>query len=226
MTLDGRIATRTRQSKWITGQTARRHGHMLRDHADAVLVGAGTVREDDPRLTTRLPDEYTGAGGAHHPLRVIVDGQGTTSPAATVYDPSLPGRTLVATTAAATPHWRDELAARGVESVICELGSSVDLGQVLDLLGGIGINDLLVEGGGAILGSFVDAGLVDRAAVFLAPIVVGGSAALGPIGGHGCASVADAWRLANVRIHALGRLRCIFAAQPFWTGRASATALP
>src|SRR5690606_36055168 len=76
MTLDGRIATRSGQSRWLTGATARRHARLLGDGADAVLVGAGTVNADDPALTTRLAEEFAGDGGAHHPLRVVVDARG------------------------------------------------------------------------------------------------------------------------------------------------------
>ncbi|MEJ7900248.1 MAG: bifunctional diaminohydroxyphosphoribosylaminopyrimidine deaminase/5-amino-6-(5-phosphoribosylamino)uracil reductase RibD, partial [Thermomicrobiales bacterium] len=76
ISLDGRIATRTGNSQWITGSIARRHAHILRDQADAILIGAQTVEIDDPSLTTRLPEEFTGAGGVHHPLRIVLDGRG------------------------------------------------------------------------------------------------------------------------------------------------------
>lgn len=203
MTLDGRIATRTGQSQWITGHAARRHAHVLRDRTDAVLIGAGTVRADNPTLTTRLPEEFTGDGGSHHPLRIVVDGRGSTSPDANVYNPDLPGRTLVATTAAALPEWLDELAEQGVEYIVCGEGPRVDLGHMLDELGTRGLNDLLVEGGSSLLGSCFDAGLVDRVAAFVAPLVVGGAAAPGPIGGHGIELIAQAWRLSDVRLTVL-----------------------
>lgn len=203
MTLDGRIATRTGQSQWITGHVARRHAHMLRDQTDAVAVGAGTVHADNPTLTTRLPDEFTGDGGAHHPLRIVVDGQGSTSPAAHVYDPGLPGRTLVATTAAAPPEWIGNLADRGVEHVVCGSGPRVAPAHLLDELGARGLNELLIEGGSRLLGAFFDARLVDRVAAFIAPIIIGGADAPGPVGGFGCAFVTQGWRLSDVRVTVL-----------------------
>lgn len=200
MTLDGRIATRTGQSQWITGHGARRHAHTFRDRTDAVIVGAGTVRADNPTLTTRLPEEFTGDGGPHHPLRIVVDGRGSTSTASNVYNPDLPGRTLVATTEAAAPAWAGELAEQGVEQIVCGSGPWVDLGMMLDQLGNRGVNEVLIEGGGRMLGSFFDAGLVDRVAAFVAPLVVGGIAAPGPVGGLGCESIGEARRLSDVRV--------------------------
>lgn len=204
MTLDGRIATRTGHSQWITGQVARRQAHVFRDRTDAVLVGAGTVRTDNPALTTRLPDEFSGDGGVHHPLRVIVDGRGISPTQSRVYDPALPGHTLVATTEAAAPDWLDALTGQGIEYVLCGTEPRVDLRMLLDLLGERGLNEVLVEGGGQILGSVFDASLVDRVAAFVAPVIVGGTNAPGPVAGHGCETLSTAWRLSNVRLQHLG----------------------
>jgi len=204
MTLDGRIATRTGNSQWITGPMARRHAHVLRDRSDAVLVGAGTVQSDDPSLTTRLPEEFTGDGGAHHALRIVLDGRGTTSPAATVYDAHLPGHTLVVTTAAASQEWLRAIGAHGGEPFVCGDGPVVDIERLLQELGRRGINELLVEGGGSIFGSFFNAGFVDRVAVFIAPIVIGGSTAPGPVGGEGVEVVAKAWRISSLQSRWLG----------------------
>lgn len=203
MTLDGRIATRSGQSRWITGATARRHAHVLRDRADAVLVGAGTVNADDPALTTRLAEEFAGDGGAHHPLRVVVDARGMTSPSAQIYQADLPSHTLVATTTGAPSWWINDLAEAGVEHLLCGDGPSVDLDLLLQKLGARGINEVLVEGGSRILGAFFDADLVDRIAAFVAPVVVGGWAAPGPVGGLGYASMSDALRLSGVTITCL-----------------------
>lgn len=205
MTLDGRIATRTGQSRWITGPIARRQAHVFRDRADAVLVGAGTVNTDDPALTTRLPEEFTGDGGAHHPLRVIVDGRGTTLRSAQVYRPDPPGATLVATTAAASEAWLDDLAESGVEHIRCGEGPSVDLALLLRQLAARGINEVLVEGGSRILGAFFDADLVDRVAAFVAPVVVGGGGAPGPVGGHGRESMHEAIRITPISITTFDR---------------------
>lgn len=204
MSLDGRIATRTGHSWWITGPDARRHAHVLRDRADALLVGSGTVLADDPSLTTRLPPALTGAGGAHHPLRIIADGRGRSPVSARVYDPALSGQTRVATTAAAPADWLRELAARGVDHVMCGAGPRVDLEVLLDDLGERGLNEILVEGGGCLLGSFFDAGLVDRVAAFVAPVIIGGAEASGPVMGRGIETMPDAWRLSDIRLRTLG----------------------
>lgn len=204
MTLDGRIATRTGQSRWITGEEARLAAHQLRDRSDAVMVGTGTVVADDPLLTTRLPAERAGKGGARHPLRVVVDGRGTSPLHAHVFDPTLPGRTLVLTTQAAPPEWIGALSERNVTSVIAGAGPAVDLGIALDELGRLGINELLVEGGSRLLGSLFDAALVDRVVAFVAPAIVGGDRALGPVGGLGAATMTGARRLVDVRMRHIG----------------------
>lgn len=204
MSLDGRIATRTGNSKWITGPIARRHAHVLRDQTDAILIGAGTVQSDNPSLTTRLPEELTGAGGVHHPLRIVLDGRGMTSPSARVYANDVPGKTIVVTTSQAPSAWLDALASKGVDRLICGEGPTVDIVQLLTALGQRGLNDVLVEGGGRVLGAFFDAGLVDHVAAFVAPLVIGGSTAPGPVGGAGVERVANAWGIGNIRTRVLG----------------------
>lgn len=205
MSLDGRIATRTGNSKWITGPVARRHAHVLRDQSDAIVIGAETVGIDNPSLTTRLPEEFTGAGGVHHPLRIVLDGRGMTLPSARIYARDLPGTTLVATTSHAPSAWLDALAILGVDHIVCGEGPAVDIELLLQDLGQRGTNEVLVEGGGRILGAFFDAGLVDRVAAFIAPVVIGGSTAPGPVGGAGVERVAEAWRLEKLRTRVLGK---------------------
>ena len=204
MTLDGRIATRAGHSRWITGEAARAAAHGMRDRVDAVAVGAGTVAADDPVLTTRLPAHLAGDGGPHHPLRVVADGRGRSPLSARLFGPGLPGRTLVATTRAAEPEWIAALAARGLPIEVCGDGPMVDLALLLNRLGERGVTTLLVEGGGRLLGALFDGGLVDRVAAFVAPVVVGGAAAQGPVGGVGVARMGEAVRLADVRWRRLG----------------------
>lgn len=204
MTLDGRIATRSGHSRWITGEEARLAVHQLRDQVDAILVGAGTISADNPALTTRLPDELAGAGGSHHPLRIIVDGRGSSPLTALVFDPALPGQTLVVTTATAPPEWSSALADQGTGVEICGSGPLLDLGDLLDRLGQRGLTSLLVEGGSQLHGAFFDAGLVDHVVAFIAPVVVGGAAAPGPVGGAGVATMAEGFRLREVRLQRLG----------------------
>lgn len=196
MTLDGRIATHTGDSRWITGEPARRTVHRLRDAHDAILVGAGTVRADDPQLTTRLPAAEAGAGGPQHPLRVVVAGDFRLPAQTKLFSPTLPGSTLVAC-ARIAPVEQERLAASGIAVAVLPTvaGDGVDLPALLALLAARGVATVLVEGGGTMLGSFFDAGLVDRVVAYVAPVIVGGTEAPGPVGGHGVPRMAEAWRL-------------------------------
>jgi diaminohydroxyphosphoribosylaminopyrimidine deaminase/5-amino-6-(5-phosphoribosylamino)uracil reductase len=199
MTLDGRIATRTGHARWITGPAARREVHRLRDRIDGILVGVGTVLADDPLLTTRLPDDEAGDGGPHHPLRIVLDSAGRTPPDARLLRSDTPGRTLIACTAAAPEARRVAWRARGAEVlVVGGDGPRVDLQRLLADLGARGLNTLLVEGGGEVLASCFAAGLVDRALAFVAPKLIGGRAAPGPLGGVGAATMDRAYRLRDV----------------------------
>jgi diaminohydroxyphosphoribosylaminopyrimidine deaminase/5-amino-6-(5-phosphoribosylamino)uracil reductase len=199
MTLDGRIATRTRDSRWITGPAARRYAHRLRDRSDAILVGSGTVRADDPALTVRLPEDLAGYGGPRQPLRVIVDGRGASRLDAQVFSLDRAGTTLVATTEMASEEWLSALHARHLEYIICGGGPRVDLAKLLQMLGERGMNDVMVESGGQLLGALFDAGLIDRITAFIAPVIAGGADAPGPIAGRGHDVLANAPRLSDPR---------------------------
>ncbi len=199
MTLDGRIATRTGHARWVTGPAARREVHRLRDRIDGIMVGVGTVLADDPLLTTRLPDEEAGAGGPHHPLRIVLDSAGNTPPAARLLRPDTPGRTLIACTAVTPEARRAAWRERGADVlVVAGDGSRVDLQRLFVELGARGLNTLLVEGGGEVLASCFAAGLVDRALAFVAPKLIGGRAAPGPLGGLGANTMEGAYRLRDV----------------------------
>ncbi len=200
VSLDGKIATRTGSSAWITGEAARARAHALRSESDAIIVGVGTVLADDPRLTARGPD---GEPGPRQPLRVVVDTEGRTPPGATVAADG--GRTLVACVRMRRAR-RAELERGGVEVAQLQAGSGgVDIPAVLDLLGGRGCTSLLAEGGGRLAGTLFDGGLVDRVAAFVAPIIVGGAEAPGPVGGRGTRDIADALRLRDCSWERIGR---------------------
>lgn len=197
MSLDGRIATGTGDSRWISGARSRSWVHELRNVVDAILVGSGTVLADDPSLTTRLDRP-----GVQHPLRVILDARGRTPLSARLVSGGLPGRTLVATTAAASESWRRAVAGRGAEVVVLPLGATggVELDALLRILGLRDVISLLVEGGSTVLGSFVDARLVNKYHVFVAPLVIGGAGAPSPVGGAGADQLIRAARLRSGRI--------------------------
>jgi diaminohydroxyphosphoribosylaminopyrimidine deaminase/5-amino-6-(5-phosphoribosylamino)uracil reductase len=201
MSLDGKIATRSGDSKWISGEESRRYVHTLRQMADAIMVGVGTVLSDDPQLTARAEEEGT---REKQPLRVIVDSSGRTPPQARIFQ--MPGQTLVAV---AMP--LEEVKARqfnGLGAQVLELPAkegSVDVTELLKALGQREITSVLVEGGGTLLGSLFDLGLVDKVFVFIAPIIIGGKDAVTPVAGDGVAEVAEALRLSRVRTQQFGQ---------------------
>ena len=200
MSLDGKIATRTGDSRWITGPAARHYVHQLRDQVDAILVGVETVITDDPLLTTRLE-----RADVRHPLRVILDCTGRIPPTARVLDAALPGRTVIATTEVMPAERHQSLMAGGVEVLMLPAEDGcVSLTALLAMLGQRQVTSLLVEGGGTVLGSFFAHGLVDKVLVFLAPLIIGGRDAPTPVGGTGVACIAEAWRLERVRVRQLG----------------------
>jgi len=201
MSLDGKIATSTGESRWITGRAARRRVHELRDTSDALCVGVNTVLADDPRLTTRLDKAEV-----RHPLRVVLDSRGRAPLSARVFDPELPGRTVVATTQAMPQGHRSALEARGVEVWVLPSDGQgrVGLPALLDCLGEHEVTSLLVEGGGSVLASFFEGRLVDKVLAFVAPLIIGGRDAPTPVGGDGALHLADALRLERMSVERVG----------------------
>ncbi|MEX1310270.1 MAG: bifunctional diaminohydroxyphosphoribosylaminopyrimidine deaminase/5-amino-6-(5-phosphoribosylamino)uracil reductase RibD [Candidatus Sulfomarinibacteraceae bacterium] len=172
ISLDGRIATRTGHSTWITGAQARDRGLELREEHDAILVGVDTVLADNPRLTRRL-----GLNPEGDWRRIILDSRLRTPNDAVVID-SQPELTMLMHTAEAAGEDRRRLAATGVElvEIAADEYGRVSIGAMLDHLGRHGITALLVEGGATVHGSFFDADCVDEFYFFVAPIVIGGDA--------------------------------------------------
>ena len=174
-TLDGyiadHVARRRRAPVWITGEPARRAAHQLRSAHDAVLVGAGTVLADDPRLTVRLPAR---PGGRSQPLRVVLDGRLRTPASAQVLGQGPPTLIVTAEGARGLRTRARALAAAGAEVLALPArGGRVSLRRVLAALAERDVQSLLVEGGAVVHGAFVDARLVDRVALFLAPRLLG-----------------------------------------------------
>ena len=207
--LDGRTATRSGDSRWITSERSRALVHEMRDAADAVMVGVGTVVADDPMLTARVtPSTRLAARLAipRRPLwRVVVDPSLRMPPTARVLAPDPAARTLVACAEGADPRARERLEAAGAEVVtLPRRGRLLDLGRLLDDLGRREVADLLVEGGAGLTGALFDQRLVDRVAVFIAPLIIGGRAAPGMVGGEGVARLGDAVRLTRVRRRRIG----------------------
>ena len=181
MTLDGKIAAVDGASRWITGETARLEGHRLRFAADAVLTGIGTVLADDPQLTVRHPGLPS-----KEPLRVVLDSRLRIPGDARVLRSGAPTRALVACVAPAPADRASALRAQGVR--VLELpgdAGRVDLRALLEALRTLDVIAVLAEGGGGLGGALAEAGLVDRVAFFVAPRLLGGREAPGPLGGRG-----------------------------------------
>ncbi|MBA7628536.1 Riboflavin biosynthesis protein RibD [subsurface metagenome] len=202
VSLDGKIATKSGDSKWISGSEARRYVHNLRYTTDAIMAGVNTVLADDPQLTARSGG---GRGGAARvqPLRVIVDSKGRTPLTAQVF--SQPGKTLLAVGRSITPEEKTALTQTGVE--IVELPSEegrVDVKRLLKTLGEREITSVLVEGGGTLLGSLFDYRLVDKVIAFIAPAIIGGKEAKTAVAGKGVDKVVDSIRLERVSLEKFG----------------------
>jgi diaminohydroxyphosphoribosylaminopyrimidine deaminase/5-amino-6-(5-phosphoribosylamino)uracil reductase len=200
VTLDGKNAAADGASRWITGEAARLEGHRLRFAADAVLVGIGTVQADDPRLTVRHPDLPP-----KEPFRVVVDSRLRIDPDAQVLRAGDPRRAIVACVAPAPSGPVATLRAGGAR--VLELPGDgdgrVDLRALLEALRALDVIAVLVEGGGELAGALVESRVVDRVAFFVAPKLVGGRDAPGPVGGRGRA-LKDALALVDVSTRRLG----------------------
>jgi diaminohydroxyphosphoribosylaminopyrimidine deaminase/5-amino-6-(5-phosphoribosylamino)uracil reductase len=199
MTLDGRIADVDGVSRWITGEAARRHAHRLRSESDAIAVGIETVLRDDPWLNVRLATPWP-----REPYRVVVDSLARTPVDARLIATGTAARAIVAVTDRAPRARVDALAARGATVVPCPAADGrVDVRALLAWLAGREARALLVEGGGEVHAAFLDAGLVDRVAVFVAPLLLGGRAATSLVGGTG-RRLKDAIRLGPFEATPLG----------------------
>lgn len=189
MSLDGKIATRTGESRWITGEHAREHSHRLRHEHDGVLVGINTVLSDDPELTTRLAIE-----GARQPLRVVLDSQLRIRQSARVVGEN----TVIATTGAG------RVGAAEVLRIPADAEGRVSLPDLLDELGNRKLISLLVEGGAEVHAAFFAQGLVDKVYAYIAPRLIGGRAAPGPLGGKGVEHLSDGVPLRDMDMARLG----------------------
>ena len=194
--LDGKIATSTGESQWITGTEARDIVHRMRGETDAIMVGIGTVLADNPRLTAR--GEYSPTTG-RQPVRVVVD-----SNCRTPLDSALllePGETLIASNRTAGTH--DMPNSVTVEQFPDSTGR-VDLSSLLRYLGKIPVSSVLVEGGSRLTGALFDEGLVDKVVAFLSPSIIGGINSLSAVSGEGAKIISDVIRLSDVEVTNVG----------------------
>jgi diaminohydroxyphosphoribosylaminopyrimidine deaminase/5-amino-6-(5-phosphoribosylamino)uracil reductase len=202
MSLDGKIATKKGDSRWISGTESRKFVHCLRYTSDAIMAGVNTLLADNPHLTTRCSG---GKGGVarKQPLRVIVDGNGRTPLDSKVF--SEPGKTLLAVGHRLGPKQRAAFTKAGAEVMEPpKEAAKVDLETLLRDLGKREITSVIVEGGGILLGSLFDRGLVDKVIAFIAPIIIGGAEARTAVAGEGVSQVAESFRLERVNVVRLG----------------------
>lgn len=196
MTLDGKIATRTGASQWITGEEARRRVHQDRDRYASILAGIGTVLADDPLLTCRLE-------GGHNPIRIICDTHLRIPLESRMVQTAQQVPLLIAA-CHPEPEKTAALTAAGAQVLrLPERDGRVDLAALMDRLGAMEIDSVLLEGGGSLNGAMLEAGLVRRVQAYVSPKLFGGDGT-SPVRGRGVALPEEAWRLENPEISRIG----------------------
>jgi len=192
--LDGRIATRTGDSKWISNDQSRKLVHQIRNRVDGVLVGIGTVQQDDPLLTVRLTK-----GKIKDPLRIVIDLRLRIPLKARIL--ADPGNTLIVSGEQAPISRRKALESKGVEILaLPERQGRISIKEILSVLGRRGLTSLLVEGGAEVYGSFFRERQIDKLVLFLAPLMIGGQKAKEMIGGAGVSQVTEALRFREMKV--------------------------
>ncbi|MBI2166050.1 MAG: bifunctional diaminohydroxyphosphoribosylaminopyrimidine deaminase/5-amino-6-(5-phosphoribosylamino)uracil reductase RibD [Chloroflexi bacterium] len=197
--LDGKIATASGESQWITGMEARRRANSLRGLCDGLMVGVNTVLRDDPLLTARDEDDRP---LNVQPLRIVVDSRGRTPSRARLFQS--PGKVLIATAVNDTALVERLLRLSAQVEAFPSEDGRVDLRALLEFLGRQHLYSILAEGGGTLLGSLLDMQLVDKVVAFIAPLIIGGQGSLTPVEGRGADRLANALRLKRVRVEHLG----------------------
>jgi diaminohydroxyphosphoribosylaminopyrimidine deaminase/5-amino-6-(5-phosphoribosylamino)uracil reductase len=199
-TLDGRIATRSRDSKWITGESARAFVHELRQTADAILVGVGTIAADDPLLTVRLDGRPP-----KDPIRVILDTHLRIAPASRVLKHTSAADTLLIAGRGVPAESKDRLARKGVRVIEAETREGrVDMGPLMGQLGAMGITSILIEGGSRVFAAAFKAGVVDKVCFFYAPLILGGDDGVPICTGAGVEWIRDGVRLDRIAVRRFG----------------------
>ena len=225
MTLDGKIATASGESQWITGAKARAHVHQLRSRFDVIAVGVETVLTDDPQLTVRVSEGKRSSSGVRQPLRLIFDSRLRIPFGSRVLQGIEQASTVVATTKLASPRKVERLRKMGVQVlVLSRKGTRVSLDKCLHVLGNMGITSMLLEGGGELNAAFLREGLVNRVNFYVAPALLGGQRTKGLLGGRSPRRLADIVPVSNLHIESLGADVLITGdviSLPFVSGRIS-----
>ena len=196
MSLDGKIATASGESQWITSEASRQRGHEVRDTVDAILVGRGTVVSDNPTLTTRLQGRE-----GQDATRIVLDSHGRTHTDARIFNAESEAGVIVAVTPAAPSENIDALEKAGAEVItVPDAHSKVCFKHLMEILGKREITSILIEGGSEINAAALATGVVDKIMCFIAPKLIGGQNAPGPIGGVGIRSLTEAVNLQRVSV--------------------------
>lgn len=196
MTLDGKISTVTGDSKWISNEASREYVHQIRHKVAGIMVGVGTVLQDDPSLTTRLKN-LKGRDSA----RIIVDTRARIPLESKILNLESEAKTIIATTDLANNEDIERLKEKGAEVLIVpRKKNKVDLNKFMIQLGELGIDSILLEGGSELNYSALEAGIVDKVISFIAPKIVGGIGAKTPVGGRGKAKISDAMHLNKINV--------------------------
>ncbi len=200
MTLDGKIAAHTGDSKWITGEASRKAVHELRHRFSAIMVGIQTVLADDPLLTTRLENKK-----GRNPVRIIVDSRGRIPLETNVLQCDAETSTIIATTDQIMEKKKEAIEKKGAHVLILpSKDGKVSLKDLMRELGRLQIDSVLLEGGSTLNASALQEGIVDKVMAFIAPKILGGEKAKTPVGGQGKDFVRDAFLLENMRFEKSG----------------------
>jgi diaminohydroxyphosphoribosylaminopyrimidine deaminase/5-amino-6-(5-phosphoribosylamino)uracil reductase len=195
-TLDGRIATRSGDSKWVTGKKARQYVHQLRHAVDAILVGIGTIHADDPSLTTRLD-----SGEGLDPVRIVLDTHLSISPSARILQLDSNSDTILVTGTGVAETKKRAVEKKGVRLIELPVhNNGIEMQPLLDQLGKMGITSLLVEGGSHVIASAFSSGIVDKILFFYAPKILGGDDGIPICRGPGPELMKDCIRIKNIRV--------------------------
>ncbi|WP_035445411.1 bifunctional diaminohydroxyphosphoribosylaminopyrimidine deaminase/5-amino-6-(5-phosphoribosylamino)uracil reductase RibD [Atopococcus tabaci] len=198
MSLDGKVATRTGESKWISGEASRKQVHQTRSHLTGIMVGVNTVVTDNPQLTARFP-------GSKNPIRIVVDSHLRIPLEANVLQRQEEAPTIILTTHQAHQEKAAHLIDKGVTLLpVAERQGRVDLQEAMTELGRRNIDSILLEGGATLNFSALEAGIVDKVQMYIAPKIIGGTGSPTPIGGKGIDHLSEAFPVANVMIRMSG----------------------
>jgi len=196
--LDGKIATRTGQSRWISGEAARQFGHELRAASGAILIGVNTVLRDNPRLDVRH------VAIAAQPVKVVLDSALRIRPTSRLFSPRSTAPVILAVTQKAPKSKFRVFKGKAEIWVMREKNGRVDLKQVLERLGRRGICQVLIEGGGEVIGDAFSNRIVNEVYFLIAPLVIGGRQAVGSVGGSGIRKLSDAYRFKKIEAQKIG----------------------